>query len=104
MASFTCLNQTGSMVADVPMKGITLPLFCCFSSFMYVPAEPMVSVRITSGFASSNLATSVRYDAAPSLIAWLMAIVTPSLFNAATAGPTNVCEPMSSPNTRATLL
>src|SRR6202165_3587837 len=33
-----------------------------------------------------------------------MAIVTPSLVTAPTAGPTNVCEPMSSPNTNATLL
>src|SRR5712691_1977065 len=64
----------------------------------------MVSVRITSGLVSSILATSVRYDGAPSLMAWLMAIVTPSLFSAVVAGATKVCEPMSSPNTSATFL
>src|SRR5450759_707304 len=104
MASTTCLNQTGSMVAEVPMNGIILPPFCCLTAFMYVPAEPMVSVRMTSGCVCSIEATSVRYDAAPRWMAWLMAIVTPSLFKAATAGPTNVWEPMSSPNTSATFL
>ncbi len=37
-------------------------------------------------------------------MAWLMAIFTPSFVSAATAGPTNVCEPMSSPNTSATFV
>src|SRR6267143_4214051 len=64
----------------------------------------MVSVRMTSGWVCSIAATSVRYDEAPRWIAWLMATVTPSFFNAVVAGPTKVWEPMSSPNTRATLL
>src|SRR5207302_9841257 len=58
------------------------PPFWVFTSLRYVPAEPRASVRMTSGFDFSMAATSVRYEEAPSLIGWLMAILPPSLVNA----------------------
>src|SRR5438132_8038699 len=104
MASRTCWNQVGSMVAEEPMKGIIFPPFWVFTSLRYVPAEPRASVRMTSGFDFSMAATSVRYEEAPSLIGWLIAILPPSLVNAFVAGSTKAWEPMSSPNTSAAFL
>src|SRR2546425_5275727 len=92
------------MVAEVPMNGIIFPPFWVFTSLRYVPAEPRASVRMTSGFDFSKAATSVRYEEAPSLIGWLMAIFPPSLVNAFVAGSTKAWEPMSSPNTSAAFL
>src|ERR1035441_6831931 len=61
IAAETDLNQSGEIVAEVPITGITLPPLSCFTSDRKAASVgPSASVRITSGLALTICAASVR--------------------------------------------
>ena len=60
MAPLTAANHSGSMVAEVPMMGIILPPFKVLNSPRKVPADPIASVKMTSGWYWITCVTSVR--------------------------------------------
>jgi hypothetical protein len=104
-AAETALYQSGEIVADVPMIGIVLPPFCCLSSDRNAAsAGPRASVRITSGCAARIFAASVRNVVALRSRVSFATSDSWAFLMAATAGPTNVCDPMSFPNASATRL
>jgi hypothetical protein len=101
----TDLNQSGEIVADVPITGIILPPLSCLTSVRNeASVGPRASVRITSGFESTIFAASVRNVVALRSRVWLDTSCSPAFLMAAIAGAMNVCEPMSLPKASATFL
>src|SRR5579863_1274578 len=98
-AADTDLYQSGEIVAEVPIMGGSLPPFSCLTSERNVASgEPSASVRITSGWAATIFAASVRNVLALRSSVWLATSVWPAFLIAEIAGAMNVCEPMSLPN------
>ena len=104
-AADTDLNQSGEIVAEVPITGIILPPLSCLTSDRNAASVgPSASVRITSGLEATIAAASVRNVVALRSSVWLATSVSPAFLIAAIAGAMNVCEPMSLPNASATRL
>ena len=99
------MNQSGEIVAEVPITGIILPPFSCLTSDRNAASVgPSASVRITSGLLFTIRAASVRNVVALRSSVSLAASVSPAFLIAAIAGATKVCDPMSLPNASATCL
>ena len=105
IAADTDLNQSGEIVAEVPITGIILPSLSCLTSERNAASvAPSASVRITSGLDMTIASASVRKVVALRSSVWLDVSVSPAFLIAAIAGLMNVCEPMSLPNASATRL
>ena len=105
-ADETDLNQSGEIVAEVPITGIILPPLSCLTSDRNAASVgPSASVRITSGLVASDRRRlgPERARARGRASGWTTS-VSPAFLIAAIAGAMNVCEPMSLPKARATLL
>ena len=99
------MNQSGEIVAEVPITGIILPPLSCLTSERNAASVgPSASVRITSGLDAAIAAASVRNVFALRSRVWLETSFRPAFLIAAIAGAMNVCEPMSLPKASATCL